>query len=82
MIYKGPYDDLVPMVIRICDSDDPLVKYISKMFPTSNNGSFDAFGRVLSGKIIFGRIKGPNFVHGRKEDLYEKSIQVLNWQAF
>merc|ERR1719474_2515035 len=41
-------------------------------------GRFYAFGRVFSGKIATGmkaRIMGPNFVPGKKEDLYEKSIQ-------
>ena len=41
-------------------------------------GRFYAFGRVFSGRIATGqkvRIMGPNFVPGKKEDLYEKSIQ-------
>ena len=53
--------------------------YVSKMVPTSDKGRFYAFGRVFSGKIATGqkcRIMGPNFVPGKKEDLYEKSIQV------
>ena len=53
--------------------------YISKMVPTSDKGRFYAFGRVFSGKISTGlkaRIMGPNYVPGKKDDLYEKSIQV------
>merc|ERR1711972_730547 len=45
---------------------------------TSDKGRFYAFGRVFSGKIATGqkvRIMGPNFTPGKKEDLYEKSIQ-------
>merc|ERR1719330_1115710 len=52
--------------------------YVSKMVPTSDKGRFYAFGRVFSGKIATGqkvRIMGPNFTPGKKEDLYEKSIQ-------
>ena len=52
--------------------------YISKMVPTSDKGRFYAFGRVFSGTVSTGqkvRIMGPNYQPGKKEDLYEKSIQ-------
>merc|ERR1712180_342911 len=52
--------------------------YISKMVPTSDKGRFYAFGRVFSGTVETGqkaRIMGPNYVPGKKEDLYCKSIQ-------
>lgn len=52
--------------------------YISKMVPTSDKGRFYAFGRVFSGTVSTGqkvRIMGANFTPGKKEDLYEKSIQ-------
>ncbi len=52
--------------------------YISKMVPTTDKGRFYAFGRVFSGKVMSGmkaRIQGPNYLPGKKEDLYEKSIQ-------
>jgi elongation factor 2 len=78
MLYEGPGDDLACMGIKNCDPDAPLMMYISKMVPTSDKGRFYAFGRVFSGKIATGmkaRIMGPNFVPGKKEDLYEKTIQ-------
>ena len=56
----------------------PLMMYISKMVPTSDKGRFYAFGRVFSGTVATGqkvRIMGPNYVPGKKEDLYTKSIQ-------
>merc|ERR1719330_763827 len=52
--------------------------YVSKMVPTSDKGRFYAFGRVFAGKVATGqkcRIIGPNYVPGKKDDLYEKSIQ-------
>lgn len=52
--------------------------YISKMVPTSDRGRFYAFGRVFSGTVSTGqkvRIMGPNYTPGKREDLYEKSIQ-------
>merc|ERR1712106_840341 len=78
MLYEGPHDDLACMGIKQCDSDAPLMMYVSKMVPTSDKGRFYAFGRVFSGKVGSGlkvRIMGPNFVPGSKSDLYEKSIQ-------
>jgi len=78
LLYEGPPDDVACTGIKTCDSSAPLMMYISKMVPTSDKGRFYAFGRVFSGKIATGlkcRIMGPNFVPGKKEDLYEKSIQ-------
>ena len=54
--------------------------YISKMVPTTDKGRFYAFGRVFSGIVSTGqkaRIMGPNYVPGKKEDIYVKPIQRL-----
>jgi len=78
MLYEGPLDDEACNGIRECNPEGPLMMYISKMVPSSDKGRFYAFGRVFSGKIATGqkaRIMGPNFVYGKKEDLYNKSIQ-------
>ena len=78
MLYEGPLDDEAAVGMKTCNPEGPLMMYISKMVPTSDKGRFYAFGRVFSGKIATGqkvRIMGPNFVPGKKEDLYEKSIQ-------
>jgi len=78
MLYEGPVDDEACMGIKNCDPCAPLMMYVSKMVPSSDKGRFFAFGRVFSGKIATGmkcRIMGPNFVHGKKEDLYLKSVQ-------
>jgi len=78
LLYEGPNDDAACVGIKNCDPEAPLMMYVSKMVPTSDKGRFYAFGRVYSGKIATGmkaRIMGPNFVPGKKEDLYEKSIQ-------
>jgi len=78
LLYEGPHDDEVCIGIKNCDPNAPLMMYISKMVPSSDKGRFFAFGRVFSGKIATGmkaRIMGPNFVPGKKEDLYVKSIQ-------
>ncbi|KAI6197710.1 Tr-type G domain-containing protein [Aphelenchoides besseyi] len=78
MLYEGPHDDDAAVAIRNCDANGPLVMYVSKMVPTSDKGRFYAFGRVFAGKVATGmkaRIQGPNYVPGKKEDLYEKTIQ-------
>merc|ERR1712066_784758 len=77
-LYEGPAADAACVAMQSCDPNGPLMMYISKMVPTSDKGRFYAFGRVFSGKIATGqkcRIMGPNSVPGKKDDLYEKSIQ-------
>lgn len=78
MLYEGPKDDVVAVGVKNCDPEAPLMMYISKMVPTTDKGRFYAFGRVFSGTVSTGqkvRIMGPNFKPGKKEDLYNKSIQ-------
>merc|ERR1711881_670793 len=78
LLYEGPADDEAALGIANCDPNAPLMMYVSKMVPSSDKGRFYAFGRVFSGKCGTGqkvRIMGPNFVHGKKEDLFNKSIQ-------
>jgi len=77
-LYEGPMDDAAAVSIRTCDKDGPLMLYISKMIPTPDNARFIAFGRVFAGTIRTGmkaRIMGPNYIPGKKEDLYVKNIQ-------
>jgi elongation factor 2 len=79
-LYDGPLDDKTAQAIRTCDTSEgaPLCMYISKMVPTSDKGRFYAFGRVFSGKIATGqkvRIMGPNYVPGKKTELWVKNIQ-------
>jgi len=78
LLYEGPIDDEVATATKACNPDGPLMMYISKMVPTTDKGRFYAFGRVFAGTVATGqkvRIMGPNYVPGKKEDLYEKSIQ-------
>merc|ERR1719446_51805 len=79
-LYDGPLDDKTATAIRECDTSEnaPLCMYISKMVPTSDKGRFYAFGRVFSGKIATGqkvRIMGPNYVPGKKSELWIKNIR-------
>ncbi|KAK2963127.1 putative Elongation factor 2 [Blattamonas nauphoetae] len=75
-LYTGPLDDVCANGIRECNPDGPLIFYVSKMVPADKT-RFNAFGRVFSGTVRTGmkvRMQGPNFVHGRKEDLFVKPI--------
>jgi len=78
-LYNGPMDDQCANAIRTCAVEGaPLCMYISKMVPTSDKGRFYAFGRVFAGKVATGlrvRMLGPNYVPGKKTDLYVKNIQ-------
>ncbi|KAH0843671.1 Elongation factor 2 [Fonsecaea pedrosoi] len=77
-LYEGPADDPSCIAIRDCDPNADLMLYVSKMVPTSDKGRFYAFGRVFAGTVRSGmkvRIQGPNYVPGKKEDLFIKSIQ-------
>merc|ERR1712168_1483698 len=78
MLYEGPTDDESAIAVKNCDPTGPLMMYVSKMVPTSDKGRFYAFGRVFSGQCETGqkvRIMGPNYVHGKKDDLNVKNIQ-------
>jgi len=79
-LYDGPLDDQTATAIRTCDTSPgaPLCMYISKMVPTNDKGRFYAFGRVFSGTIGTGqkvRIMGPNYVPGKKAELWVKNVQ-------
>lgn len=77
-LYEGPSDDQAAIGIKECDPKAELMLYVSKMVPTSDKGRFYAFGRVFSGTVRAGmkvRIQGPNYVPGKKDDLFIKAIQ-------
>ncbi len=77
-LYEGPLDDQHAAAIRNCDSEGPLMLYVSKMIPASDKGQFFALGWVFAGKVAMRMkvcISGPNYVPGGKKDLYTKSVQ-------
>jgi len=77
-LYSGPVDDAYATGIKNCDASGPLMCYISKMVPAADKGRFYAFGRVFSGTIKTGqkvKIMGPNYVFGKKDDLWIKNVQ-------
>jgi elongation factor 2 len=78
ILYSGSQEDPICDAIRACDKNAALSMYVSKMCPTSEKGRFIAFGRVFSGTVATGqtvRIYGPDYVPGKKRDLYVKKVQ-------
>ncbi|TDL17484.1 P-loop containing nucleoside triphosphate hydrolase protein [Rickenella mellea] len=77
-LYEGPMDDELALGIRNCDPNAPLILYVSRMVPTSDNGRFYGFGRVFSGTVRSGtmyRIQRPKYWPGHKDDLAVKAIE-------
>ena len=77
-LYQGPMDDECAKAMIECNPNGPVMMFISKMVPTSDNGRFYAFGRVFSGKVKPGekvRILGPDYKLGKQFDLHEKTVQ-------
>ena len=77
-LYQGPMDDECAKAMIECNPNGPVMMFISKMVPTSDNGRFYAYGRVFSGKVKPGekvRILGPDYKPGKQFDLHEKTIQ-------
>ncbi|CAF4646780.1 unnamed protein product [Rotaria sp. Silwood1] len=80
LLYAGPHNDDVFLSIQSCNSNGPLMIYISKIIPTLNKSHYYAFGRVFSGIVKSNehvRLLGPNYIPGKREDLYIKNIQRI-----
>jgi elongation factor 2 len=73
LLYKGEEMDKYKESIMNCDSNGPLVIYISKMIPTKDNSRFYAFGRVFSGTAKAGKIKVLTDDHNPKETSHHKT---------
>jgi elongation factor 2 len=79
-LYTGPFDDEIAKSIRECNSNGPLMIYVSKMIPTTEKGRFYAFGRVFSGAVSQGqrvRVMGTNYISGSRNDVHVTTIQRL-----
>nr|CAI6787264.1 BAF_HP1_G0050400.mRNA.1.CDS.1 [Saccharomyces cerevisiae] len=78
-LYEGPADDANCIAIKNCDPKADLMLYVSPRWcQPLIKGRFYAFGRVFAGTVKSGqkvRIQGPNYVPGKKDDLFIKAIQ-------
>ncbi|XP_042754598.2 elongation factor 2 [Lactuca sativa] len=65
ILYEGPKDDKYAEAIRNCDPNGPLMLYVSKMIPASEDtGRFWVLGRVFAGRVSTGMkvgVLGSNY---------------------
>jgi len=69
--YSGPRESELSDAMRACDPRGPLVVQVVKLYPQSDGGGFDAFGRVLSGTVRPGarvRVLGEAYSPDDEED--------------
>ncbi|KAL3881176.1 hypothetical protein ACJMK2_027633 [Sinanodonta woodiana] len=72
ILYEGPLDDPAATAMKACDSNGPLMLYVSKMVPSLDKGRFYAVGRVFSGTVATGqtvRIMGPDYNPGKEKNI-------------
>ncbi|CAG8498929.1 10302_t:CDS:10 [Scutellospora calospora] len=70
--YTGPMHTDVAEAMRKCDSDGPLMIYVTKLYNSSDASTFDAFGRILSGTVRKGqtvRVLGEGYSIDDEEDM-------------
>lgn len=75
--YTGPTDTKTAEALLKCDQDGPLIVHVTKLFSTQDAGSFNAFGRVLSGTAKPGqqvRVLGEGYTIEDEEDMVNATI--------
>jgi U5 small nuclear ribonucleoprotein component len=75
--YTGPMDTKVGASMLACNSDGPLVVHVTKLFSSTDAGSFHSFGRILSGTARPGqqvRVLGEGYTPEDEEDMVVATI--------
>ncbi|CAG8836006.1 6476_t:CDS:2, partial [Racocetra persica] len=75
--YTGPMDTEVAEAMRKCDSDGPLMIYVTKLYNSSDASTFDAFGRIMSGSVRKGqivRVLGEGYSIDDEEDMTVQEV--------
>ncbi|XP_061964446.1 110 kDa U5 small nuclear ribonucleoprotein component CLO-like [Populus nigra] len=78
--YTGPKDSMIYHAMVDCDPSGPLMVTVTKLYPKSDCSSFDAFGRVYSGKIMTGqsvKVLGEGYSPEDEEDMTVKEVTKL-----
>ncbi|KAI5585736.1 hypothetical protein BDE02_06G165100 [Populus trichocarpa] len=78
--YTGPKDSMICHAMVDCDPSGPLMVNVTKLYPKSDCSSFDAFGRVYSGKIMTGqsvKVLGEGYSPEDEEDMTVKEVTKL-----
>ncbi|KAF9366918.1 U5 small nuclear ribonucleoprotein component [Mortierella sp. NVP85] len=80
-IYTGPMDDNAAVAMKACDPDGPLMIHITKLYNSADGEKFEAFGRVMSGKIEAGqrvRVLGEGFTIDDDEDMTIQTVESVS----
>jgi U5 small nuclear ribonucleoprotein component len=75
--YTGPMDTKVGASMLACNSDGPLIVHVTKLFSSTDAGSFHSFGRILSGTARPGqqvRVLGEGYTPEDEEDMVVATI--------
>ncbi|KAG0160381.1 hypothetical protein PDIDSM_7908 [Penicillium digitatum] len=75
--YTGPVDTKVGASMVACDQDGPLVIHVTKLFSSTDAGSFYSFGRIMSGTARPGqqvRVLGEGYTPEDEEDMVVATI--------
>lgn len=75
--YTGPVDTKVGASMVACNQDGPLVIHITKLFSSTDAGSFYSFGRIMSGTARPGqqvRVLGEGYTPEDEEDMVVATI--------
>ncbi|CAG8480432.1 928_t:CDS:10 [Diversispora eburnea] len=78
--YTGPMYTNTAEAMRKCDSDGPLMIYITKLYNSSDASTFDAFGRIMSGTIKKGqtvRVLGEGYSIEDEEDMTIQDVSNI-----
>lgn len=79
-LYTGDMEEDCAKAMTQCDPKGPVMIYVSKMVPTSDQGKFFAFGRIFSGTVETGQevyVLGANYDREAKKDIYKKKVQKI-----
>ncbi|KAJ5753856.1 uncharacterized protein N7511_008009 [Penicillium nucicola] len=75
--YTGPVDTKVGASMLACNSDGPLIVHVTKLFSSTDAGSFYSFGRIMSGTARPGqqvRVLGEGYTPEDEEDMVVATI--------
>ncbi|OQE07102.1 hypothetical protein PENVUL_c015G10087 [Penicillium vulpinum] len=75
--YTGPVDTKVGASMVACNQDGPLVIHVTKLFSSTDAGSFYSFGRIMSGTARPGqqvRVLGEGYTPEDEEDMVVATI--------
>lgn len=71
--------------MKQCDPKGCLMMYISRLVPSSEEGSLYAFGRIYSGTVRSGQkvyVRGPKSITGKKNESKEETVERYSSKDF